>query len=79
MMATAAAVEFQKFVDHRGSGGKLSPGGRWRSSGLARAYGQQGDTVKARAAYQDFLTLWKGADLDIPILREAKSEYAELH
>jgi hypothetical protein len=38
----------------------------------------QGDTLKARAAYQDFLTLWKDADPDIPILKQAKAEYARL-
>jgi len=47
--------------------------------GLARAYKLQGDTAKARAAYQDFLTLWKDADADIPILKQAKAEYAKLH
>jgi cytochrome c-type biogenesis protein CcmH/NrfG len=47
--------------------------------GLARAYFLQGDTAKARAAYDDFLALWKDADPDIPILREAKAEYAKLH
>jgi hypothetical protein len=46
--------------------------------GLARAYVLQGDTAKARAAYQDFLTLWKDADPDIPILKQAKAEYAKL-
>jgi hypothetical protein len=46
--------------------------------GLGRAYAIQGDTAKARAAYQDFLVLWKGADPDIPILKEAKAEYAKL-
>jgi cytochrome c-type biogenesis protein CcmH/NrfG len=46
--------------------------------GLARAYATQGDTAKARAAYQDFLTLWKDADPDIPILKQAKAEYAKL-
>jgi cytochrome c-type biogenesis protein CcmH/NrfG len=45
---------------------------------LARAYALQGDTAKARAAYQDFLTLWKDADPDIPILKQAKAEYANL-
>jgi cytochrome c-type biogenesis protein CcmH/NrfG len=45
---------------------------------LARAYAQQGDSAKARAAYQDFLALWKDADPDIPILKEAKAEYAKL-
>ena len=47
--------------------------------GLARAYVLQGDTVKAKAAYQDFLTLWKDADPDIPILIAAKAEYAKLN
>jgi hypothetical protein len=47
--------------------------------GLARAYALQGDKVKARAAYQDFLTLWKDADPDIPILKQAKAEYATLN
>jgi predicted Zn-dependent protease len=46
--------------------------------GLARAYALQGDTAKAHAAYQDFLTLWDDADPDIPILKEAKAEYARL-
>jgi hypothetical protein len=46
--------------------------------GLARAYLLQGDTAKAKAAYHDFLTLWKDADPDIPILKEAKVEYAKL-
>jgi hypothetical protein len=45
---------------------------------LGRAYATQGDTAKARAAYQDFLTLWKDADPDIPIFIAAKSEYAKL-
>ena len=45
---------------------------------LARAYAQQNDAAKARAAYQDFLAMWKDADLDIPILKEAKAEYAKL-
>jgi len=46
--------------------------------GIARAYALQGDITKAQAAYQDFLTLWKDADPDIPVLREAKAEYAQL-
>ena len=45
---------------------------------LGRAYTLQGDTSKARGAYQDFLTLWKDADPDIPILKQAKIEYAKL-
>jgi hypothetical protein len=44
----------------------------------ARAYAVQGDTAKSRAAYQDFLNIWKDADADIPILRRAKAEYAKL-
>ena len=46
--------------------------------GLARAYAMQGEPVKARNAYQDFFTLWKDADPDIPILMNAKAEYAKL-
>jgi hypothetical protein len=46
--------------------------------GLARAYVLLGDTVKSRAAYQNFLTLWKDADPDIPILQQAKTEYSIL-
>jgi hypothetical protein len=46
--------------------------------GLARAYGLSGDKAKARTAYQDFLALWKDADSNIPILQQAKAEYAKL-
>ena len=46
--------------------------------GLARAYAVQGDTSKSRSAYRNCLDLWKDADPDIPILREAKAEYAQL-
>jgi hypothetical protein len=46
--------------------------------GLARAFALQGDDAKSKAAYQDFLTLWKDADPDIPILKQAKAEYAKL-
>jgi len=45
---------------------------------LGRAYATSGDAAKAKAAYQDFLTLWKDADPDVPILIEAKAEYAKL-
>jgi hypothetical protein len=54
------------------------PWGALARLGLARAYTLQGDVVKARAAYQDFLTLWKDADPDIPTLKDAKAEYAKL-
>jgi tetratricopeptide (TPR) repeat protein len=72
-----AVAEFQKFIDHWGLVGNF-PWGALARLGLARAYALQGDTVKARAAYQDFLTLWKDADPDVPILKEAKTEYAKL-
>jgi tetratricopeptide (TPR) repeat protein len=72
-----AAAEFQKFIVHRGVVMNF-PWGALARLGLARAYAVQGDTVKARAAYQDFLTLWTDADPDIPILKEAKAEYAKL-
>ena len=72
-----AAAEFQKFVDRRGLVANF-PWGALARLGLARAYALQGDTAKARAAYQDFLTLWKDADPDVPILKQAKTEYAQL-
>jgi serine/threonine protein kinase/tetratricopeptide (TPR) repeat protein len=73
----AAAREFQKLLDHRGLIVNY-PLAALAHLGLARAYALSGDTVKARTAYQDFLTLWKDADPDIPILKEAKAEYAKL-
>jgi predicted Zn-dependent protease len=51
---------------------------RWPYLGRARAYAMQGDTANARAAYSDFLALWKDADPDIPILMQAQAEYAAL-
>ena len=72
-----AATEFQKFIDHRGLVGNF-PWGALARLGLARAYAMQGDTTKARAAYGDFLALWKDADPDIPILKQAKAEYAKV-
>ncbi|PYU52857.1 MAG: hypothetical protein DMG48_06210 [Acidobacteria bacterium] len=72
-----AAAEFQKILDHRGIV-LNEPIGALAHLQLGRAYAMQGDTAKARAAYQDFLTLWKDADPDIPILIQAKAEYTEL-
>ena len=72
-----AAAEFQKFVDHRGLVGNF-PWGAMARLGLARAYALQGDNAKAQAEYRDFLTLWKDADPDIPIYKQAKAEYAKL-
>ncbi len=74
---TGAAAEFHKILDHRGVVFN-EPIGALAHLGLARAYALQGDTVKARTAYKDFLTLWKDADPDIPVLKEAKSGYAKL-
>jgi len=74
-----AAAEFQKILDHRGLVRSCETGAL-AHLGLARAYVLEGDTARARAAYQDFLTLWKDPDPDpdIPILKEAKAEYAKL-
>jgi hypothetical protein len=72
-----AEVEFQKILDHSGIVSN-SPIGALAHLGLGRAYAMQGDSVKAKAAYQDFLTLWKDADPDIPILKQAKAEFAKL-
>ena len=72
-----AAAEFQKILDHRGIV-LNEPIGALAHLQLGRAYSMQGDTTKARAAYQDFLMLWKDADPDIPILKQAKAEYAKL-
>jgi serine/threonine protein kinase/tetratricopeptide (TPR) repeat protein len=74
---TEAAAEFQKILDHRG---RMGPDllGALAHLQIGRAYAMQGDTAKTKAAYQDFFTLWKDADPDIPILKEAKAEYAKL-
>ncbi|MGB4785289.1 MAG: hypothetical protein WAQ77_11255, partial [Candidatus Acidiferrum sp.] len=74
---TEAAAEFQKILDHRGIV-LNEPIGALAHLQLGRVYALQGDTAKSRAAYQDFLTLWKDADRDIPILKEAKAEFARL-
>ena len=73
----AATAEFQKFLDNRSMviNSPLAPLARLE---LARAYVMQGHAAEAKAAYQDFLALWKEADVDIPLLREAKAEYAKL-
>jgi tetratricopeptide (TPR) repeat protein len=72
-----AAAEFQKFLDRR-SIVVNCPLGALAHLGLARAHALQGDTAKARAAFQDFFVLWKEADPDIPVLREAKAEFVKL-
>jgi serine/threonine protein kinase/tetratricopeptide (TPR) repeat protein len=74
---TKAAAEFQRILDHRGVT-------VWDSEyplsrlNLARAYVLQGDTAKARTAYQDFFAAWKDADADVPVLKDAKAEYEKL-
>jgi len=73
----AAAAEFQKLLDHRGIVVNFGTGALARL-GLARAYALSGDSAKAKTAYQDFFALWKDADPDIPILKEAKAESAKL-
>jgi eukaryotic-like serine/threonine-protein kinase len=72
-----AAAEFQKFMDHRGLIANC-PLGALAHLQIGRAYAMQGDNATAKSAYKDFLTLWKDADPDIPILKEAKAEYAKL-
>ena len=72
-----AEAEFQKILNHRGIV-LNSPIGALAHLQIGRAYALQGDTAKAKAAYQDFLTLWKDADPDIPIFIAAKAEYAKL-
>jgi hypothetical protein len=72
-----AAVEFQTILDHRGANDSniVYP---LAQLNLARAHVLQGDKTKARTAYQDLFGIWKEADPDIPVLKEAKAEYAKL-
>jgi len=73
-----AAAEFQKVLDHRGSC-QTSPQCALAHLQLARARALSGDATGARSAYQDFFAIWKDADPDISILKEAKAEYAKLN
>jgi eukaryotic-like serine/threonine-protein kinase len=76
--ADAAGVEFQKVLDHSGIVINFVTGAlAFLQRG--RAYAMAGDTAKARAAYQEFFTLWKTADPDLPVLLQARSEYSSLH
>jgi serine/threonine protein kinase/tetratricopeptide (TPR) repeat protein len=75
--ATRAAAEYQKILDHQGVE-PVSPLYVLSRLGLGRTYALHGDTVKARTSYQDFFAELKDADPDIPILKQAKSEYAKL-
>jgi eukaryotic-like serine/threonine-protein kinase len=73
-----AATEYQKILDHRGTN-PLDVSYNLSHLGLGRAYALQGDTTHAKAAYQDFFAAWKDADPDVPVLKQAKAEYAKLH
>jgi hypothetical protein len=73
----AAAGEFQKILDHASIVGN-EPIGALAHLGLARAYSLSGNTAKAKTAYQDFFTLWKNADVDVPLLAQARAEYTKL-
>ena len=73
----AAAVEFQKILDHRGIVG-ADPLGALAHLQLGRAFALSGDKPKAVTAYQAFLTLWKDADADIPVFKQAQAEFARL-
>ena len=72
-----ATAEFQKVLDHRGLVG-LDPIGALSHLQLGRAYALSGDKIKAKSAYEDFFTLWKDADSDVPILKRARAEYDRL-
>ena len=72
-----AVAEFQKIIDHPGVVWNCATGALAHLE-LGRAYATAGDKAKARAAYQDFLTLWKDADADVPVLKDAKAELAKL-
>jgi len=72
-----AAREFQKVLDQFGVVGN-EPIGALAHLGLGRAYAIEGDPAKAKAAYQDFFARWKDAEPDVPILKQAKAEYAKL-
>ena len=72
-----ATAEFQKIRDHRAIVA-YDPVGALADLQMGRAFALAGDRTEAKAAYENFLTLWKDADPDIPIFKQAKAEYAEL-
>ena len=74
---TAAAAEFQRILDHR-SIVLVDPMGAMARLQLARALALSGDSVKAKSAYNDLLTLWKNADPEIPVVQQARTEHARL-
>jgi tetratricopeptide (TPR) repeat protein len=74
---TEAALEFQKLLDHPGIV-SADPVGVMARLQLGRIFALSGDTAKAKAAYQDVLSIWKDADSDLPVINQAKAEYAKL-
>jgi hypothetical protein len=72
-----AAAEFQKILDHRGIVG-LDPIGALAHLELGRTFKQSGDLGKAKSAYEEFLVVWRDADPDVPIYKQAQAEYAML-
>jgi ATP/maltotriose-dependent transcriptional regulator MalT len=74
----AAEAEFKKILDHRGLVNAF-PHGALALLGMARARTLTGDFAAARLAYRDFLALWKDADPELPVLQQARAEYARLH
>jgi hypothetical protein len=72
-----AAEAFQRVIDLRGVN-FLDPVTTFARIGLARAYAVQGDKARSRVEYQNFFALWKDADPNLPVLEEAKTEYAKL-
>ena len=74
---TEAAADFQKILDHPGIV-VSDPVGATARLQMARAYAMQGDTIKAKAAYQDFLSLWQNADAEVPVYKQAKAEFDKL-
>jgi len=72
-----AAAEFQNIIDHRAVVANDVLGALAHLQ-LGRAYALSGDSTRAKAAYRDFLTLWKNADPEIPVLKQAKAEYTKL-
>ena len=72
-----SAAEFQKFTDHRGLVGN-NPLGALAQLQLARAYVIAGDRLNAKQRYEDFIALWKNADPDVPVLKQAEAEYATM-
>ncbi len=72
-----AAAEFRKILEHRGVEG-LDPKGALAHLQLGRVHAFSGNRIKAKSAYEHFLTLWKDAEPDVPILKQARAEYTKL-